>query len=162
MQIVLYQPQIPQNTGNIARSCAVTGTSLRLVPPMAFTIEEKHLKRAGLDYWHLLDLDYIQDEETWIEENISNCIFFTSKASQTHTDVTYTDKSILVFGSETKGLPPKWLEKWPQNCVRLPMLEHEEARCLNLATSAGIGLYEALRQTGFKGLSPRPGNHLGA
>jgi tRNA (cytidine/uridine-2'-O-)-methyltransferase len=156
MQIVLYEPQIPQNTGNIARTCAVTGTGLRLIPPMAFTLEEKHLKRAGLDYWHLVDLHYLENADEWVEANINHCFFFTSKATQTHTDVAYSEKSILLFGSETKGLPEKWTTRWPKQCVRLPMLDLKEARCLNLATSVGIGLYEALRQTGFKGLSPSP------
>lgn len=156
MQIVLFEPQIPQNTGNIARTCAVTGTALRLVPPMAFTIEEKHLKRAGLDYWHLLDLGYIEDKEGWLKENIENCVFFTSKATQAHTEITYHPNSILVFGSETHGLPKEWTAQRPAQCVRLPMLNLEEARCLNLATSVGIGLYEALRQGGFKGLCPQP------
>lgn len=156
MQIALYEPQIPQNTGNIARTCAVTGTRLKLIPPMAFTIEEKHLKRAGLDYWHLVDLEYIENADEWLEAHIEHCFFFTSKASQAHTDVTYSSNSILLFGSETKGLPEKWTKRWPEKCVRLPMLELKEARCLNLATSVGIGLYEALRQTGFQDLSPRP------
>jgi tRNA (cytidine/uridine-2'-O-)-methyltransferase len=160
MQIVLFEPQIPQNTGNIARTCAVTGTSLRLIPPMAFQITEKEIKRAGLDYWHLLDLDYIHDPDSWLKANVERCVFFTSKASQAHTEVSYNENSILLFGSETHGLPQAWTSQWPQKCVRLPMRELQEARCLNLATSVGIGLYEALRQTGFQGLYPRCSNSI--
>jgi tRNA (cytidine/uridine-2'-O-)-methyltransferase len=156
MQIILYEPQIPQNTGNIARSCAVTGTALKLIPPMAFTIEEKYLRRAGLDYWHLVDLSYLENPDEWFEKNIDDCFFFTSKTDRAYTDLKYTANSILVFGSETKGLPEKWTKRWAHRCVRIPMIDVEEARCLNLATSVGIGLYEALRQSGFKELVPQP------
>jgi tRNA (cytidine/uridine-2'-O-)-methyltransferase len=147
MQIVLYRPQIPQNTGNIARTCAVTGTSLRLVSPLGFTLDEHKIKRAGLDYWSLLDILTVDDD--WVEKNSSACIFFSSKARLNHTQISYQSNSILVFGSETQGLPDHWHSQWPKQFVRIPMQPLDQARCLNLATSVGIGLYEALRQTDF-------------
>lgn len=153
MQVVLYQPQIPQNTGNIARTCAVTGVSLRLVAPLGFQIHERELKRAGLDYWHLLDIQLIEDAQAWLLEYQSKCIFFSSKAKVNYTQVSYSCDSILIFGSETCGLPSSWLQQWPEQTVRIPMIEQPNARCLNLATSVGIGLYEALRQTGFTKMS---------
>lgn len=152
MQIVLYEPQIPQNTGNIARTCAVTGTSLRLFRP-GFKPEESKLKRAGLDYWRLLDVAMIEDFDAWLEEQSSKCIFFSSHAKQRYSEVSYSQDSILVFGSETRGLPAIVHERFSLQTVRLPMRPFEQARCLNLATSVGIGLYEALRQTGFSDIT---------
>lgn len=150
MQIALYRPQIPQNTGNVARSCAVTGTSLRLFAPMGFTIAEPKLKRAGLDYWPLVDVQLVHDEEAWLAQYADRSIFFSSHTKKNYTDIVYQEDSILVFGSETAGLPLEWVDRWPQRFVTIPMRSIEEARCLNLATSVGIGLYEALRQTGFR------------
>lgn len=152
MQILLYEPQIAQNTGNVARSCAVTGTSLRLIRPL-FEINESRIKRAGLDYWPLVDLELIEDERAFFDKHAKECVFFSSHATKLYTEFTYTSSTTLVFGSESKGLPPYIHSDYSHQLARLPMLDLEQARCLNLATCAGIALYEALRQTGFKGLT---------
>jgi tRNA (cytidine/uridine-2'-O-)-methyltransferase len=147
MEIILYQPQIPQNTGNIARTCAVTGTSLRLVRPLGFSISDKTVKRSGLDYWKEVDLQEIEDLEEYLLKAKSNFWFFSSHATRLYTDISYGKEDLLIFGSETKGLPPKWRERYPDKMVTIPM--RQGVRCLNLATSAGIVLYEALRQHNF-------------
>ena len=148
LNIVLVEPEIPQNTGNIARTCAATGAKLHIVKPMGFTIDDKKLKRAGLDYWYLLDLTYYENIEDFFEKNPDgNFFFFTTKAQNTHSDVTYTDKSYLIFGKETKGLPEELLLKHPDECVRIPMID--DARSLNLSNAVAIGVYEALRQLGY-------------
>lgn len=148
LSIVLVEPEIPQNTGNIARTCAATGARLHIVKPMSFTIDDKKLKRAGLDYWYLLDLTYYENLDDFFEKNKDgNFYFFTTKARQTHCDVNYPDKAYLVFGKETKGLPEELLLKHPESCVRIPMIN--DARSLNLSNSVAIGVYEALRQMGF-------------
>lgn len=151
LNIVLVEPEIPQNTGNIARTCAATGARLHIVKPMGFTIDDKKLKRAGLDYWYLLDLTYYENLDDFFEKNKDgNFFFFTTKARKTHCDVAYPDKSYLVFGKETKGLPEELLLKHPESCVRIPMIN--DARSLNLSNSVAIGVYEALRQLGFPAL----------
>lgn len=147
MQIILYQPQIPQNTGNVVRSCSVTGASLGLVSPFGFSLSDRWLKRAGLDYWEGVELTLIDDLKAHLAQAPGNIYLFSSKAKKRYTDVQYTAQDWLIFGSETEGLP-KWLmESYAETCVTLPM--QEGARCLNLATSVGIGLYEAWRQLGF-------------
>ena len=148
INIVLVEPEIPQNTGNIARTCAATGARLHIIKPMGFTIDDKKLKRAGLDYWYLLDLTYYENLDDFFEKNPDgNYYFFTTKARKTHSDAVYTDKSFLFFGKETKGLPEELLLKHPEECVRIPMID--DARSLNLSNSVAIGVYEALRQLGY-------------
>lgn len=147
MQIVLYQPQIPQNTGNIVRTCSVTGASLGLVPPLGFSLQDRWLKRAGLDYWEGVDVSIIEDLEAHLKKASGNVYLLSSKAKRRYCDVVYTRNDILVFGSETMGLPPEMMEAWADHCLTLPM--REKARCLNLATSVGITLYEAWRQLNF-------------
>lgn len=148
LNIVLVEPEIPQNTGNIARTCAATGARLHIVKPMGFTIDDKKLKRAGLDYWYLLDLTYYENMDEFFEKNPDGkYFFFTTKAQHTHSDVTYTDKSYLIFGKETKGLPEELLLQHPDECVRIPMID--DARSLNLSNAVAIGVYEALRQMGY-------------
>lgn len=147
MKIILYQPQIPQNTGNIVRTCAVTGSELMMVRPLGFSTSDRWLKRAGLDYWEGVPIEFIDDLEHYLDTTSSPFYFFSSKAEKFHTDVCYASDSSLIFGSETTGLPAHFHERWPERFVKLPMIAG--ARCLNLATSVGIGLYEAWRQNGF-------------
>ncbi len=146
MKVVLYQPQIPPNTGNVVRTCAVTGTDLILVGPLGFSVTDRWLKRAGLDYWEGVNVEMIDDIELFLESH-PECYFFSSHATQLYTDVKYTPATVLVFGSETSGLPKQLTDKFADRCVKIPM--REDVRCLNLATSVGIGLYEAIRQTGL-------------
>ncbi len=148
INIVLVEPEIPQNTGNIARTCAATGARLHIVKPMGFTIDDKKLKRAGLDYWHLLDLTYYENMDDFFGKNKDGSFyFFTTKARKAHSDAVYTDKSYLIFGKETKGLPEELLLQHPDECVRVPMIN--DARSLNLSNAVAIGVYEALRQLGY-------------
>ncbi len=145
LNIVLVEPEIPQNTGNIARTCAATGARLHLVRPMGFEVDDKKLKRAGLDYWYLLDITYYDNLEDFYEKNPDgDFYYFTTKALNRHTDVQYTEKVYLVFGKETKGLPEELLLKNKDSCVRIPMLS--EARSLNLSNAVAIATYETLRQ----------------
>ena len=150
LNIVLVEPQIPENTGNIARTCAVTGARLHLVRPLGFDVTDKHLKRAGLDYWHLLDITYYDDLADFFAKNSGPFFYFTSKGRHRHTDVTYPDGSYLVFGREDAGLPERLLFENPDHCVRMPM--RKGVRCLNLSNSVAIGVYEALRQWDFADL----------
>lgn len=143
MKIVLFQPQIPQNTGNIVRTCSVTGTGLVLIHPLGFNISDRWLKRAGLDYWEGVTVEEYHSLDEFLEKTTAPVYFFSSKATQLYTDVKYTEDSVLIFGSETEGLPPYIFEKWPDRCVKIPMIQG--SRCLNLATSAGIGLYNAYK-----------------
>ena len=145
MKIVLVSPQIPPNTGNVVRTCAATGTPLYLVRPLGFSVTDRALKRAGLDYWGGADVEIIDTLEPFLEVHAPNFYFFSSHAETLYTDVSYTENDLLIFGSETDGLPDFIFEQWPELCVKIPM--KEGARCLNLATSVGIGLFEALRQT---------------
>lgn len=149
--IVLVEPEIPQNTGNIARTCAATGSKLHLVRPLGFEIDDKKLKRAGLDYWHLLGVKYHDSLAAFFEEEQPKRFFLAStKSQQTHTDVTYQDGDYILFGKETKGLPEDLLQAHMDKCIRIPMIS--EARSLNLSNSAAIVVYEALRQTGYQSL----------
>lgn len=153
LNIVLVEPQIPQNTGNIARTCAATGARLHLVGPMGFTIEDKKLKRAGLDYWHLLDITYYNGLDEFLAQNRGTFYFFTTKARNRYCDVNYRDGDYLIFGKETAGLPEELLKDNPDSCVRLPMIEG--ARSLNLSNTVAIGVYEALRQLDYAGLQDK-------
>lgn len=150
--IVLVEPEIPQNAGNVARTCAVTGSRLHLVRPLGFEVTDKQLKRAGLDYWHFLDITYYDSVEEVLDKYFDggNFWFFSTKAKHIHSDVRYKDGDFLVFGKETKGLDENLLKKYYDRCVRLPMMN--ETRSLNLSNSVCVGVYEALRQTGYKNL----------
>lgn len=149
--IVLIHPQIPQNTGNIARTCVVTGSVLHIVKPMAFEISEKNVKRAGLDYWDDLQLFIYENEEEFFLKNDKNTKwYFSSKVKRLYTEAEYKDGDYLVFGSETKGIDKALLDANGSSCVKLPMAPGQ--RCLNLSNACCAGLYEALRQTGFIGL----------
>ena len=148
MKIVLYQPQIPQNTGNIVRTCAVTGCSLILVGPLGFSIHDRWLKRAGLDYWEGVNVEIADSLDNVLESSDENFYFFSSKATKRYSDVKYQANDLLIFGSETSGLPAYLSEKYPTQFVQIPMLEN--VRCLNLATSVGIAVYGAWQQLDFK------------
>lgn len=151
LNIALIEPEIPQNTGNISRTCAAIGATLHLVKPMGFTIDDKKLKRAGLDYWDKLDIRYYENLQEFLEMNRDTpMFFFTTKAPRRHTDVCYPESSILVFGKESAGLPEWLLREHPDSCVRIPM--RENLRSLNLSNAAAIGIYEVLRQKDFEGL----------
>lgn len=148
LNIVLVEPEIPQNTGNIARTCAATGARLHIVEPMGFKIDDKKLKRAGLDYWYLLDITYYSNLEDFFEKNKDgNFYFFSTKAQNRYSDISYPDKSYLFFGKETAGLPEELLKANPDRCVRIPMIS--DARSLNISNSVAIGVYEVLRQWDF-------------
>lgn len=153
LNIVLVEPEIPQNTGNIARTCACTGARLHLVEPMGFKIDDKKLKRAGLDYWHMLDITYYSSLDDFFEKNKGPFCYFSTKAKNIHSAVEYPDNVYLVFGKETKGLPEELLHEHPDECVRLPMLGN--ARSLNLSNSVCVGVYEVLRQWGYPALECR-------
>ena len=149
--IVLVEPEIPQNTGNIARTCAATGCTLHLIKPLGFEISDKYLKRAGLDYWNLVDVFvYKNFEELCAKYPDARFRFYTTKARKTYTEADYAEGDFLVFGKETRGLDEELLLKHPDECVRIPM--YSEARSLNLSNAAAIAVYEALRQNDFKGL----------
>ena len=151
INIVLLEPQIPQNTGNIARTCAATGASLHLVRPMGFEVDDKKLKRAGLDYWHALDITYYDGWSDFTDRNPdAELYFFSTKAKNKYTDVKYPEKVFLVFGREDKGLPEELLKENRDRCVRLPM--RDNLRSLNLSNTAAIAVYEVLRQRDFEGL----------
>lgn len=147
LNIVLVEPQIPQNTGNIARTCAATGARLHLVEPMGFKVDDTKLKRAGLDYWGLLDITYYDSLEDFFDKIKGNFYFFSTKARNIYSDITYPDDAYLFFGKETAGLPEELLFKNPERCVRMPMID--DARSLNLSNSVAIGVYEVLRQWNF-------------
>ncbi len=151
IHIVLHEPEIPQNTGNIARTCAATGATLHLIHPLGFTIDDKRMKRAGLDYWDKLDVrhyDSIADFEA--QNPDARVYYFTTTALHRHVDVAYPDEAYLMFGKETRGLPEDLLFAHPDTCVRIPMRNH--LRSLNLSNSVAIAVYEVLRQNDFAGL----------
>ena len=146
----MVEPEIPQNTGNIARTCAVTNSSLHLVRPLGFSTDDKYLKRAGLDYWHMLDIYYYDSLKDFLDTNKgANFYFLSKKAPNSYHEVNYHENDFLVFGKETAGLPEKLLKENIDNAIRIPMVK--DARSLNLANSVAIVLYEGLRQTDFKG-----------
>lgn len=151
---MLVEPEIPQNTGNIARTCAATGASLHLVKPLGFKIDDKKLKRAGLDYWWLLTkISIYENLDDFFAKNKGPFYYFSTKARHVYSDVKYPDGCYLVFGKETAGLPEDLLFKNPETTVRLPM--REDARSLNLANSVAVGAYEVLRQWDFPGLKDK-------
>jgi len=151
MNIVLVEPEIPANTGNIARTCAVTGSALHLVRPLGFSTEDKYLKRAGLDYWHLVKVFYYDSFWEVVEKNPGRPFYLaTVKAARRYTDAVYEPGCFLVFGKETEGLADEILNAFPDRQVRIPM--REGIRSLNLSNAVAIILYEALRQRGFAGL----------
>lgn len=148
MHIVLVEPEIPGNTGNIARLCAATNCELHLVKPLGFSIEDKYLKRAGLDYWNLVKVHCHENFEEVLELYKGHNFYYnTTKSHKSYTDIQYMDNDLLVFGKETAGLPEELLADNVENCIRIPMVP--DARSLNLSNSAAIVLYEALRQQNF-------------
>lgn len=156
MHIVLVEPKIPGNTGNISRLCAAEHLTLHLVEPLGFSIDDKHLKRAGLDYWDMLEV-HIHPDFASVETMLKGCHFYynTTKARKAYTDAQFRPDDVLVFGKETKGLPEKMLLAHEEDCIRIPMIE--EARSLNLSNAVAIVAMEALRQTGFRHLLKESG-----
>lgn len=144
LNIVLVEPEIPQNTGNIARTCAATGARLHLIRPLGFNISEKAVRRAGLDYWDLLDITVYDNLDDFFSKNKGAYYYFSTKAKHIHSDIKYPDKAYLFFGKETAGLPEKLLYENPDTTVRIPMIS--DARSLNLSNSVAIAVYEVLRQ----------------
>lgn len=148
LNIVLVAPEIPQNTGNIARTCAATGSRLHLIKPLGFDISESAVKRAGLDYWHLVEVLVYEDLDDFFARNdVRQKRLFSTKAPRAYTEADYADGCYLFFGRETKGLPEDFLAEHYDDCVRIPM--REEARSLNLSNSVAVGVFEALRQQEF-------------
>ncbi|HEY8911137.1 MAG TPA: tRNA (cytidine(34)-2'-O)-methyltransferase [Desulfosporosinus sp.] len=151
LNIVLVEPEIPPNTGNVARLCAATGATLHLVKPLGFSIDDKQLKRAGLDYWHLLDIVMYENFEEFEEKNPEGIRYLaTTKGGRVYSDISYEPEGFLIFGKETKGLAPEILERYSDTTLRLPM--RAEARSLNLSNSVAVVVYEVLRQWDFPGL----------
>ena len=151
INIVLLEPEIPQNTGNIARTCAATGSALHLIEPVGFTVTDAKLKRAGLDYWNKLDITYYKNIDDFYEKTGGGSYFyFSTKAPRCYTDIEYPDECYLIFGKESRGIPEEILKKNLDKCVRIPMLEN--LRSLNLSNSAAIAVYEVLRQRRFADL----------
>lgn len=147
IHIVLVQPEIPQNTGNIARTCAVVGAGLHIIKPMSFEIDDRKLKRAGLDYWDKLNVQYYDSLEE-IANKTSRMFLCTTKAMQSHTEVSFQDEDYLVFGRETAGLGEEILKQYPDHHIRIPM--KNELRSLNLSNAVAIIAYEAIRQIGYE------------
>ena len=151
INIVLHEPEIPQNTGNIARTCAATGAALHLIRPLGFAIDDRKLKRAGLDYWHHLDITYYDGLEDFYAKNPdAKVYYFTTKAPQTYVDVQYPDEVFIMFGKESAGLPEELLMLHKNEAVRIPM--RENLRSLNLSNAVAIATFEILRQRHFEGL----------
>lgn len=151
LNIVLVEPEIPQNTGNIARTCAVTGAALHLVGPMGFPLEDKKLRHAGLDYWPYLELSVYDSLSDFMAKHTGAFYFFSTKARLRHSDVSYPEDCYLFFGKESAGLPEELLFAHPDTTVRIPMMD--QARSLNLSNSVAIGVYEVLRQWDYPELS---------
>lgn len=151
LHIVLLEPEIPQNAGNIARTCAVTHSVLHLIKPLGFSVEDKYLKRAGLDYWKLLDIRYYDNFQDFLEKNPGAKLWMaTTKAQKVYTEVSFGENDYIMFGRESAGIPEEILLQYPETAIRIPMLE--AARSLNLSNSVAIMIYEALRQQGFPGM----------
>jgi tRNA (cytidine/uridine-2'-O-)-methyltransferase len=144
MEIILFQPEIPQNTGNIARTCAVTHSKLSLVRPLGFSLVARRLKRSGLDYWSEVEFNVADSLEELLKESF---FFLSSRAKRSYTEISFTEKTQLIFGSETKGLPQEVWEKYSDRFYTIPMIPH--SRCLNLSNAVAVVLYEGLRQVGF-------------
>lgn len=151
LHVVLLEPEIPANTGNIARTCAATGTRLHLIRPLGFDISEKAVRRAGLDYWPMVDLQVYDNLADFFRQNsVEQLWCLTTKAPRTYTQVRFSPDCYLLFGPETRGLPEDFLARHPETCLRLPM--RAQARSLNLSNAVAITVYEALRQLDFPGL----------
>ena len=152
IHVVLHEPEIPQNTGNIARTCAATGSTLHLIKPLGFSLDDKYMKRAGLDYWSLLDVRIYENVEEFYEKNPgAEVYYFSKKAQHVYADVEYPEEVYLMFGKETKGIPVDILKAHEDHTVRMPM--REGLRSLNLSNAVAIGVYEVLRQHEFNGLA---------
>ena len=151
LHVVLVEPEIPGNTGNISRLCAATGCCLHLVRPLGFSTDDRHLKRAGLDYWSLLDIRY-HNSFTEIEASFppEKMFFNTTHAYRAHSEARFSQGDVLVFGKETAGLPKELLHRYPGQCIRIPMID--EARSLNLSNAVAVVVYEAMRQSGYPGM----------
>jgi len=151
LNIVLLEPEMPANTGNIGRTCVATGTVLHLIEPLGFHLDDRSIKRAGMDYWHKLDVRRYVNYEDFLEKNPGAIIYMaTTKARKVYTEVAYEDDCYIMFGKESAGIPEEILKQNKERCVRIPM--NEEIRSLNLSNSVAIMLYEALRQQGFKNM----------
>jgi len=149
INIVLYQPEIPPNTGNIARTCALTGLKLHLIKPLGFHIDDKSVKRAGLDYWHLLNLEIHESLDDFLLKYGNEEIYLsTTKATRYYTDIEYSDNCFIIFGKETAGLPDHLHKKYKSNEIKIPMRSHKDVRSLNLSNSVAIIAYEVIRQRG--------------
>lgn len=154
MNIVLHQPEIPANTGNIGRTCVATGSVLHLIEPLGFRLGEKEIKRAGMDYWQLLDVRRYINFADFLEKNPNARIWMaTTKAKQTYTQVEYGPDDYLMFGKESAGIPEELLVGYEESCIRIPMLP--QIRSLNVSNAVSVVLYEALRQNDFRGMSTR-------
>jgi len=158
MNIVLHEPEIPANTGNIGRTCVATGTSLHLIKPLGFDISDKAVRRAGMDYWKELDLHVYENFEEFVEKNPGARIYMaTTKARKAYTEVEYKENDYIMFGKESAGIPEEILVKYEETSVRIPMIG--EIRSLNLSNSVSIILYEALRQQDFEGMKLKGNLH---
>lgn len=152
IHVVLHEPEIPQNTGNIARTCAATGASLHLIKPLGFSLDDKYMKRAGLDYWDKLDLHVYENLEDFYSKNPGTKVYyFSKKARFVYSEISYPDEVYLMFGKETKGIPEDELKKHEEDTLRMPM--REGLRSLNLSNAVAIAVYEVLRQDHFDGLT---------
>ena len=159
INVVLHEPEIPQNTGNIGRTCVAAGARLHLIRPLGFSLDEKHLKRAGMDYWKDLSVQVYDSYEDFLRTNPGAKIFYsTTKAKHLYTEVSYPEDCFLMFGKESAGIPEEILKEHKDTCVRIPMLG--ETRSLNLSNAAAIVIYEALRQHGFAGLQTEGELHI--
>ncbi len=152
IHVVLHEPEIPQNTGNIARTCAATGSVLHLIKPLGFSLDDKYMKRAGLDYWSLLEVHVYENiDEFYAKNPNAEIYYFSKKARHVYTEIDYPEEVYLMFGKETKGIPVDILKAHEEATVRMPM--REGLRSLNLSNAVAIGVYEVLRQHDFKGLA---------
>ncbi|SDY24153.1 tRNA (cytidine(34)-2'-O)-methyltransferase [Tindallia californiensis] len=153
LNIILHEPEIPQNTGNIARTCVIIGASLHIIKPTGFSLDDRYVKRAGLDYWDLLDLTIYNDFEDFLKRTKVKKIYCAStKAKEIYSDQQYSDPSFIMFGKETAGLPPNILEQYGSSLIRVPMIKHDSARSLNLSNAVAIVAYEVMRQWDFIGM----------
>lgn len=153
MNIVLFEPEIPQNTGNVARTCVVTGTKLHLIEPMGFSVSDKWVKRAGLDYWSLLDLEIHENFQVFVDKYGKHPFYFlTTKGQKVYSQIPFERDAFLIFGKESAGFPKEIHDAYEDRRFRIPMTNHEKARSLNLSNSVSVVLYEALRQQGFPDL----------
>lgn len=151
MNIVLLEPEIPYNTGNIGRTCVATGSSLHLIKPLGFSLDEKHIRRSGLDYWKDLDLHVYENYQDFIEKNsLARVIMATTKAQKAYSEIAYNYDDFIMFGRESAGIPEELLKKNRDHCVRIPMVKG--TRSVNLSNAVAILLFEALRQLDFCGL----------